>query len=374
MRNLTVRFGNRQGVSFAVAILLPLLILGGLQLYQAVNARHLELEGLSKQGSDEVMRLVDSQVGAELKLARVLASATSLKHDDIPGAYSRAREFIDVSANWRSVRLSDPNSGLELFDLRRPLNAGTRAARADVTHYAREPGYGLSIGGVVFDEDGLPVIPLQVPVLRAGRLRYVLTVEVDPASLQKVAMARLPPQSIVGAVVDRDGRFIARSLDYPHRVGRPGSVMLRSAVRRGGAGFYKNVTLEGTPSYTAYVTSPLTGWSTHVAVSASPFDAARYWSLAIWIGVASGCLFLSALVVRLTLRDIAQSRKDEERLQQAQKMEAIGVLPGASHTTSTTSSPRSSGDWIWCRAGPIWMIAVDAMSRAPSTPHIAAPS
>ncbi|WP_394762711.1 response regulator [Phenylobacterium sp.] len=309
-------------------MLLPLLILTGLQLYDSVNAQRRGLEDLSKSRAAEVMRLVDAQVSAEMKLARALASATPLQNDDIPATYAQARELVGIAGTWRSVRLSDPSAGVELFDLRRPLTARAVAIAPDAAAFARTAASGPTIGGVGFGPQANPVVPLHVPVMRGGTLRYVLTVELDPMSMQRIAAARFPTQGVVSALVDRDGRFIARNMNYAKLVGRPGSAYLRAAVRQGGQGVYRGFTLEGTPNYTAYVTSPVTGWSTHVAVAAHPFDAARYWSVAVWLGVALGCLALSSLIVWLILRDIAQARREEDRRRQSQKMEAVGQLTG----------------------------------------------
>lgn len=319
---------RRQTFTITVAMLLPLLILVGVQFYGAINGRRSELEGLSKASAEEVMRLVDTEIGGQVRLARLLASTPALKSDNILAVYKRAQEFQTIAGSWRTVRLSDPSTGLELFDLRRPYTHAVIAAGSDVLAYARTDPSRSRLESVITDRQGSPAIPVQVPVLRGGQLRYVLTIEVDPTSIQLFAVPRFPPDSLVSAVVDRDGQFISRSVRYAQHVGRPGSADLRAAVKRGGRGFYRNVTLEGAASYTAYVTSPLTGWSTHVAVPASPFDAARFWSIALWLGVTSGCLALAGLLAWWTLRGLALERARATRLQQSQKLEAVGHLTG----------------------------------------------
>ena len=315
---------RRHAATLAAAIALPLIILAGLLLYTQVNAERRMLETDSEAQAANIMRIVDAQLLAEIKVANVLAFAISSEPGDLGAAYALSNQFRAAAGTWRTVRLSDA-AGVELFDLRKPLGTGSSAASTSVVEFPNHP---LCIGGIVVNRDGSFSLPLEVPVIRDGRVLYALTVELDPGSIHRLAMARYPKTSVVSAVVDRTGRFISRSLNPDEKLGHLGSAYLQEATKRGGDGIYTNVTLEGVPSYTAYVTSDVSGWSTHVALPATTFDGARLWSYVIWAVVLLLCALLSGALVWMTLRDLAEVRSDHERLLQVQKMEAVGHLTG----------------------------------------------
>ena len=317
---------KRQTVSIWAAILLPVLILIGLQLYLFTDGARRDVEQLSAARAHEMAAYTEARAVAELKLVVVLASSAGLAIDDIPQTYRLARSLAAASGVWRTVSLAEPATGVELFDLRRPLSSAPVAmSRSQATAAARltRP----MISGVEPDGAGGFAVMLRAPVIRDGAVRYVVSVALDPSVFHAVVAARAPAGSIA-AVVDRSGAFIGRSVQHHRRLGYPASVFVRQAVARGGSGFYQGVTLEGLANYTAYATAPVTGWSAHVAVPSKLIDGPRRMSFLIWGAVAAGCLSISGAMIFLILRDIGLRRREEERLQQSQKMEAVGQLTG----------------------------------------------
>ncbi len=320
-------FGPRkQTVGIWAAILLPVLILIGLQLYLLTNEARRDVERLSAARAHEIAAIAEARAIAEMTLVTVLASSASLPAADIAETYRLAGALAAASGIWKTVSLADPSTGVERFDLRRPLSSGPMAMSRSAT--AAAAGVNRpTIGGVEPDGAGGFAVMLRAPVIRDGVVRYVVTVGVDPSVFHATVAARASAGSVV-AVVDRSGKIIARSLDHNRRLGHPASRFVRQAVARGGNGLYRGVTLDGLANYTAYVTAPTTGWSAHVAVPSRLIDGPRRLSFVIWGVVAAGCLLISGLIIWLILRDMGLRRQEEQRLQQAQKMEAVGQLTG----------------------------------------------
>ncbi|AZQ67593.1 HAMP domain-containing histidine kinase [Silicimonas algicola] len=127
----------------------------------------------------------------------------------------------------------------------------------------------------------------------------------------------------VAALVDREGEFIARSIDYAVRVGTPGTSYVLDAVAKGGNGIYAGTTYEALTNYTAYATSELTGWSSHVAISSAVLDRPLQRAAAvITFGLLAAILAGLGLFV-LAAREVVRRRKNEEHLLNLQRSQAV---------------------------------------------------
>ena len=305
----------------AAAVLIPLLLFVVFQSGFAAREERRAIEARSLAKVEAVVIAADAVVARSIGALEALSTIQALPKGDIAGAYRRAKDIAALNDDWVSVRLARANDGMILFDLRRPLGAGLPASNR---HDALR---GTRVGDIVRDGVGCPCIAIErtAPGPDDG---YVLTALLAA----KPFIGLLPASSKeyeVGALVTRDGKFIARSLDHARRVGLPASTYVRAAVTGGAAsGIYRGQTLEGFESYSAFARSSLTGWSAHVAMDARYLDvpAQRFMGS---LGLAALLsLMLAGALIWFALRQLAQARRIAERSQQAQKLEALGQLTG----------------------------------------------
>lgn len=308
--------GLRSNALIAAALALPIVLLVVLQIVFALEREREDVERFALARAERVMALTDAQVQADQAVMRVLATAEMMERHDWPLAYARAREVAALNPHWRNVIIADRGANQDVLSLGRPYAT---------EHVALDPAL-INHEAVAREGAGCPCLYLYQPIGADGR--YELIVAIAPDTLRDLLMRQLPDNS-VAAIVDRQGEFIARSRQHEERFATPATEFVRTAITTGeSSGVYEGVTYEGFRNHSAYVISPLTGWSAHVAVASALIDRPRtYSNIAIGVGLVLAIVLASG-VIAWALRDIAQRRIAEQRMAQTQKLEAIGQLTG----------------------------------------------
>ena len=303
----------------AAAALVPLLmfwiIAGGFKARE--ERRAIEVSALAT--SETLQVRVDGVIERHLAGLAALATTTSLRSGDIVAFRARAAELITLNPGWVAVSLVDARSGAPLAD----IGAGSR----NLTLTPRTAGDKAPTLAGYARGTGCPCLVFTRAATFAGRLA---TVRLFTSNREIAGM--LPPNDgdyALSAVIDPAGRFMARSLDGERRFGTPGSTYLRGAVNsRAISAIYRGVTLEGMENFTAYRRSPVSGWTSHVSLKAYHIDdrARRFLES---LGVAALLsLALAGVLIWFALRQVAERKRIGERMEQAQKLEALGQLTG----------------------------------------------
>ena len=306
----------------AAGVLLPVIIFSAVFMaFDAQSKRHL-VEATALDKARRASNVIDIDLSRSIASLRVLSTSHLMLPGNWLAAKARAEEVRDLNSDWDAVSLVDMRTGNLLFS--------TTGALAPVSVDVLRnmvPGDDVAIDGIG-RRTGHCTCILMAKRLKAPQQDLALIVELDPSGFQQILLSETPQKNIVTAVVDRQGRFIARSLDYEARLGTPATHFVRDAVARGPTGFYSGITYEGVKNYSAYVTSPLTGWSTHIAVSSSLVTGpAQFWWLSLLVAGVAAILFACGLIW-YGVRAFAAQRKAEDRLRAAERMEALGQLTG----------------------------------------------
>ena len=268
------------------AAVLPLLLFAAIIVRQDV----LERRDIMDRGMQDTVRAlslsVDGEVKTSLAVLQTLASSPFLDRGDLA-------HFHEICA--RTMR-NRPDAYVVLFDptgkvllnssrsygaaLPNPLTS-TRPAGADVRYPEVPLGGGDPVKNVL--ESGTPVvsdlfislvtraprISLDVPVVRAAELRYVLEMSIDAAEFTRVLQAQRPPADSVLTLVDRRGVVIARTRDAPGRVGKRVTAEFAQLISASDVGSALGHSSKGVPVYRVHARSSFSGWTTSLGIARS---------------------------------------------------------------------------------------------------------
>lgn len=252
----------------ALGTLLPVVLFAaGLAVLQAQQER----QTFERAMHDRVVA-ISSVVDAELRVAvgalRTLAQSQSLIDGELERFHGLAIRVKNLHPDWVSVILAG-DDGLQQVNAMRPYSAepmrvDETASFEAVLRTLKPASGGLSMG----PQAAQPAFAVRVPVLREGRLAYVLTAMVSPTAISRILREQSMPDDWVASVVDRQLLQVARLYRGQVQVGVGVAPAFHAALTSGATqGAYRGSTLEGMPAYMTWRRSAFSGWSVGIAAS-----------------------------------------------------------------------------------------------------------
>jgi signal transduction histidine kinase len=323
----------RPAAFLALCVLAPLAIYAGFNAWLALDRRQAGQTQQSVAGVRALVENIDRQIATGLADAETLAEAPAL--DQVNGRPANLQVFEEVARRttlrhpeWLTVVLLAPD-GRWMFSTRPDNDVGDRQVE-DRPSFERAVSTGQPVvGDIVRGKHGKWGIALRAPVVRDGKVAYVVTVVVDPRLIRQTLSTLRMPGPWVTFVVNAQGHLVARLPDDGGRsLGAVVSAEGQAARARGGGGGYHGHLLSGAESQAFYWISPQSHWSAHTAEARALWEAPLRQMLVTMMAGFLACLFVALLLGVLWLRDFEQGRRQGAAVELATRIDALGRLTG----------------------------------------------
>jgi len=296
-------------VVLVLVAVIPLLIFSIAMLRQEAEDQRALLEQGMRNTVSALSLAIDGEVKASQAILETLAASAYLDTGDLKAFYQLCARTIEGRTTAYIVLFD--RSGQPLLNSSRPFGSALPNPLLATQPAGTDPRYpDIPVGGAapvkrvletgrpaasdlfVSLVTGQPRISLDVPIVRGGRVRYVVELSFDPAVFTRLLLDHHLPEHSVAAILDRHGLAIARSLDPSGRVGRRLAPALAAQVAGADPAAGVGRTFEGLPVYHVFTRSPSTGWTTSLAVSQAVVSSSINRSILLLSGGAALALIL----------------------------------------------------------------------------------
>jgi signal transduction histidine kinase/ActR/RegA family two-component response regulator len=308
-----VSIGSRL-LLLVVAVLLP----AGLAAVWGLAHAYRSQQEAAHQSLREMARALGAVVEQDLaerkSMLDTLAKSPALREGRVRELYEYARSIAPTVE--RTIILFSPE-GRQLFNTRLPLDAPLPFS--GMLPRLREERGVPPDQPIVSDLYYAPVgraqsFAVQVPVIIEGAVRHYLAVGSYSSTLQKLIDGQDLRADWNTSILDRNGIVVARRLRPEQFVGKPATQDMAAHLRQAPEGLFETVRLDGVATYTAYAPIGNTGWTFAVSMPkahlTAPFTRAAILAGCVTFGLLSLGLALALLVSRgiaRPLRDLVHS-------------------------------------------------------------------
>jgi hypothetical protein len=263
--------------SYLVALFLlamtPLLAFAVYMIYRSAQEERATFRRGAVERARAITTAVDSELKSSITTLEALATSETLDRNDLAGFYDVAMRVFISQHDWTTINLAD-QYGKQLMNLLRPL--GTELPPVAEPELVKEivNSQKTVIGNLVLGTTtGQIDFAIRVPVVRNGRTKYVVSGVVKPAVIGAVLAKQQIPSGSMLAVIDANGRIVARTREPGRSLGQQAARELRETRMVTSEGWVRGRSLEGADVYRAYTRSPFSGWTVALNVPAAVVDA-----------------------------------------------------------------------------------------------------
>ena len=310
---------HRRLLLIAAVGIVPVALAAGVVIYGFYQAQRAQAERTAL----EVTRALSTALDAELRRTiAALEVVASLADTGDPESLREPLEHaVATRGGWRSLLLFDLE-GHQLINTRIPAGDPLpRTVQKDTLDEVARTGKPL-VGQLTRGPVVGWAVPVRVPVMHDGRVRYVLTAAVSPDSLLDVMLRQRLQAGWVVTAVDRAGARVLRWPSQAEYIGTPVSGTLAQMMAGGkpeATGL--TTTSEGNDVYTAFSRSPESGWAVALGIPRAEVEAVAWSSLGTFTGGVLAALVIGLLAAVITGRVIVATLARE----QAARAEAEGL-------------------------------------------------
>ena len=279
---------------FALAILLPMIAFAVVAMIAFDRQQRARVASGGVETARALMSAVDRELAGSLATLTALSTARSLERDDLATFHDDARRTLASQRHWRAILLTTATGEPQVhtaLPFGNPPPAIVDHESLDAVVRTRRP----VVGSIVPGPAGRHAFAVRVPVVRDGRLVYVLSGVLEPSAIATILSAQHIPPEWVGGVFDARRNVVARTRSTEQYVGRPISPEFAQQVAGALEGFVVTHTLEGRPVYTAFSRSMATDWGIGLGIPREAIDGPLQRSL--WTVVGGGLALLVVAVV-----------------------------------------------------------------------------
>ncbi len=320
-----------------LATTLPLGLFAGLLIMMSWQQQRAVVDRQNVDTARAMLIAVDKELESTTDALNVLASVDELHRRDLRAFNRLAVRLVPREPGWHAVLLLD-SSGRLLMN-----TAAAHAQRGALPNadWTRTVSASLrpTVSDLFEDPVGGHFVVVAVPVIRDGKLQFILAAQLRSSALSEVLRRQNVPPNGVVTLIDRTARIIARTRNEEQYVGKPPSAAFRAAAVRMSEGSWRGNLLEGTPSYSALSRSTLTGWTLGIGLPAEAIDGPirrSIWALAgvgivILILGVTFALVVGHLIVRalgsasLAVRALARSEPLPDRHSRIVEIEELSA-------------------------------------------------
>jgi signal transduction histidine kinase len=291
-----------------VGTLLPATLFAAVMAHRVAQHERETAERRLTLSVRDLATALDREMSSTIRILSALAESERLDREDLQGFHREAVRVAGTQPSWLRVLLLAPDGrqllssadpwgtrlppAVEMESLRRTVAAG----RPTVGDLAR----GRRRGNLMF--------PVRVPVIRDGKVRYVLTASMTPQALSDLVVRQLPAnEEWTRTLVDSQGIVVARTREPERFIGKPATPSFLRQIRSKSEALVRQTTLEGTPVYTAFRRAPLSGWTAIIAVPVDLVEGPARRSMLIVAGSGLALLLLSGMGAFLLSRHVSRS-------------------------------------------------------------------